>query len=100
MDDRSSLKQAVTNLFDAVRCTENAKELETAAKKTESDLEKDVERLEGRMGDMTALLSVLKDDPQPTIKEFSKQANEFLATAKAKSLSRASGGQPWVPRCE
>ena len=88
VDDRASLRQAVTNLFDAVRYSENAKELEVAAKKAESDLEKDLDRLEGGMEDVTALLSPLKNDHQPIIKEFSRQASDFLATAKEQAKSR------------
>lgn len=88
MEDRASLRQTVTNLFDAVRFTESAKEFEGAARKAESDLETDVGRLEESMEEITSLLLPLKKDPEPTIKEFSKQANEFLATAKAQARSK------------
>ena len=88
MDDRASLRQTVTHLFDAVRFAENAKELEGNARKAEGDLEADLGRLEGRMEEVTNILGPLKKDPEATIKEFSRQANEFLATAKAQARSR------------
>jgi len=88
MDDRASLREMVTHLFDAVKYSESAKEHEVAARKAESDLAADVERLEGRMQEMTNVLSPLKSDPEPTIKEFARQANEFLATAKAQARAK------------
>ena len=88
MDDKVSLKETVTHLFDAVRYTESAKEFEGAARKAESELEADLGRLESRAEELTGILSQLKSDPEPTIKEFSRQADEFLATAKSQARSK------------
>jgi ElaB/YqjD/DUF883 family membrane-anchored ribosome-binding protein len=88
MEDLISLRQTVTHLFDAVRYSEKAKELEEAARREETKLETELKRLESRMEEVTNLLSSLKDDGEPIVKDLSRQGIEFLSTAKAQASSR------------
>ena len=88
MEDRTSLRETVTHLFEAVRLTENAKEHEAAAKKAENDLQTELAKLEGKMQEVANPMSQLKSDIDPTIKEFARQATEFLTTAKEQARAK------------
>jgi ElaB/YqjD/DUF883 family membrane-anchored ribosome-binding protein len=88
MDDTVSLRQTVTHLFDAVRYSEGAKELEEGAKIAEVNFKADLDKLESQVEEVNNLLSSLKNDSEPIIKDLSRQAIEFIATAKAQARSK------------
>ncbi|MDA4124356.1 MAG: hypothetical protein OK438_02720 [Thaumarchaeota archaeon] len=82
MDASGSLRQTVTHLFDAVRYSEHAKELEEAAQKAEANLEAGLNKLESQTEEIFNLVSSFKNDPELPLKELSRQLSEFLFTAK------------------
>jgi hypothetical protein len=81
MDASASLKQTVTQLFDAVRHSNRAKELEGEASKAEGDLVEELNRLESHVEEVGNLLSSMGSGTEEAVKEFSRQVAEFMKTA-------------------
>ncbi len=88
MDEAASLRQTVTHLFEAVRYSQHAQELEEAARKSESDLEGDLSRLESRTEEILNLVSSLKDDSETSVRELSRQVSEFLSAAMVQAVEK------------
>lgn len=82
MDVSDSLRQTVTHLFDAVRYSQHAKELEEAAVEAETKLETDLNKLESQTEEIFNLIASFKDDPEPPVRDLSRQLSEFLSTAR------------------
>lgn len=82
MEAVASLKQTITHLFDAVRYSAHAKELESAASDTEGRLELELSKLESQTEELSNLVSNMKNEPAEALKELSHQLEEFLASAK------------------
>ncbi|MBI3859828.1 MAG: hypothetical protein HY296_06305 [Thaumarchaeota archaeon] len=88
MDDDVSLRQTLTHLFDAVRYSQNAKELEKAAASAEGDLEADLNKIDSQAEEVANLLSSLKEDPNESMRELSEQVVDFLSTAKEQARTK------------
>jgi hypothetical protein len=88
MEAAASLKQTLTHLFDAVRFADHAKQLEESARTTEGDLETALSKLEARTEELTNLLDSMKEGSESVLKEFSKQLEGFLITAKDQAKSK------------
>lgn len=88
MDQAASLKQTVTHLFDAVRFSQLAKELEEAARSAEGKLETELNKLESHAEEISNLLDSFKQDPEPPIRELSRQMTEFLMAAKGQAREK------------
>ena len=88
MDASASLKQTVTHLFDAVRFSNHAKELDEAATKAEEDLEVELSRLESHIEELTNLLESMKNGAQGAVVELCRQVEEFLTTAKLQATEK------------
>jgi len=82
LDASDSLRQTVTHLFDAVRYSEHAKELEEAAVEAEAKVEANLNKLESQTEEILNIISSFKDDHEPPLKDLSRQLAEFLSTAK------------------
>jgi hypothetical protein len=88
MDDAASLRQTVTHLFDAVRYSRHAQELEEAAQSAEANLEADLNILESQSEEVTNLLSTMRQGAKKPLVELSKQVTEFLYTAKDQARAK------------
>jgi len=88
MEAAASLKQTLTHLFDAVRFSDHARQLEESARKTEGDLETALSKLEARTEELTNLLASMKEESESILKELSKQLDGFLVTAKDQAKSK------------
>ena len=88
MDASASLKQTVTHLFDSVRFSNHARELEEAAKKAEGDLEAELNRLESHVEEITNLLETMRTGTEEEVKELCRQVEEFLETAKQQASEK------------
>ncbi len=88
MDAAESLKETVTHLFDAVRYSVQAEDMEQAAKKTEVDLETDLNALESQTEEVSYLVSSMKTGTGEPFKELSIQIQEFLVTAKEQAKDK------------
>lgn len=84
MDTAASLKQTVTHLFDAVRYSNHAKELEDSARNAESDLEAELRKLKSHTEELSHLLGSMKSG-SAVLRELSNQLEEFLSTAKGQA---------------
>jgi uncharacterized protein YeeX (DUF496 family) len=82
MEASASLKQTLTHLFDAVRFADHARQLEESASTAEGDLETALSKLEARTEEINNLLASMKEDSESVLKDFSKQLEGFLTTAK------------------
>ena len=88
MDASASLRQTVTHLFDAVKYSNHARELEVAAKEAESNLEMELSKLESQTDEIRNLLSRMEGETSEHIRELSVQLEEFLATAASQAKSK------------
>jgi hypothetical protein len=88
METGASLKQTVTHLFDAVRYSKHAKEMEEAAKKAENDLEVELSRLESHTEEVSNLLESMRTGSEEAVRDLSRQLEEFLATAKQQAKEK------------
>lgn len=88
MDASASLKQTVTHLFDAARYSNHAKELDEAAAKAENDLELEQSRLESHAEELTHLLESMMSGTPEAVRDFSRQVEEFLETAKQQATEK------------
>ncbi len=88
MDAAESLKETVTHLFDAVRYSVQAEDMEQAVKKTEADLETDLNALESQTEEVSYLVSSMKTGTGEPFKELSIQIQEFLVTAKEQAKDK------------
>ncbi len=88
MEAAASLKQTVTHLFDAVRFSDHANELEESARNVEGDLEASVNKLEAQTEELTNLLAAMKVERETVLKELSLQVEGFLATAKEQAKGK------------
>ncbi|MDA4127446.1 MAG: hypothetical protein OK452_09665 [Thaumarchaeota archaeon] len=88
MEAAASLRQTVTHLFDAVRFSKHAKEMEEAARKAESDLDVELSKLESHTEEITNLLTSMKTGSDDAVKELARQLEEFLETAKAQASGK------------
>lgn len=96
MDAAASLRQTVTHLFDAVKYSSHAKELEEAAKEAESSLEVELAKLESQTDEVRNLLSRMEGESSQEIRDLSVKLEDFLNTAasqaKAKMERQAKDG--------
>ena len=88
MEDLGSLKQTITHLFDAVRYSAHAKELEEAARGIEGKLEEDLNRLENHTEELSNLLTTMKEHEEAPVKDMSEQVMKFLAAAKDQAKTK------------
>jgi len=83
MESAASLRQTVTHLFDAVRYSNRAQELEDSANEEERRLEVELSKLESQTEKIARLIADMKGEPATELKDLSRQLEEFLGTAKA-----------------
>jgi multidrug efflux pump subunit AcrA (membrane-fusion protein) len=88
MDTAASLKQTVTNLFDAVRFGDHVNELEELARSAESNLETALNKLEAQTEEITNVLAAMKVEQESTLRELSQQLTGFLTTAKEQAKAK------------
>ncbi len=88
MEVAASLKQTLTHLFDAVRFSDHARELEEAARAAEGDLETDLNKLEARTEELSNLIASMKVESESVLRELSKQLEGFLSTAKEQAKNK------------
>jgi hypothetical protein len=88
MEASASLKQTVTHLFDAVRFSNHAKELDQAATKAEENLEVELSRLDSHVEEFTNQLDSMKNGAQDAVVELCSQVEEFLETAKHQATEK------------
>jgi hypothetical protein len=88
MQASASLKQTVTNLFDAVRFANHAKEQEESARSVEGDFESAMNRLETQTEDLSALLASMKAEQESALRDLSQQVQGFLETAKEQAKGK------------
>lgn len=88
MESAASLKQTMTHLFDAVRFSDHARELEESARNVEGDLETSLNKLEAQAEELTSLLASMKVEQESVLRELSHQVEGFLATAKEQAKGK------------
>jgi hypothetical protein len=88
MESAVSLKQTVTHLFDAVRSSDHAKELEELARNVEGDLETALNKLEAQTEELSNLLATMRVEQESILRELSQQIQGFLVTAKDQAKSK------------
>lgn len=88
MEASASLKQTVIHLFDAVRYSNHARELEGAASKAEGDLRLELDRLESHLEEVTHLLESMREGTDEAVKELGRQVEEFLETANLQAVEK------------
>ncbi len=91
MEADASLKQTVTHLFDAIRYSNHAKELEQAAVESEDRLQVEVSKLETSSEEMSHLISSMKEKEEGPLKDFSTQLEGFLEAAKEQAREKLQG---------
>jgi len=82
MESVASLRQTVTHLFDAVRYSNRAKELEVSAVAAERKMEVELSKLDDQTGAIASQIDAMKGESSYELKELSRQLDEFLETAK------------------
>lgn len=82
MDPEASLKQTATHLFDAVRYSNHARELEEAARSAEATRDAELSKLEGKLEELSKILASMKSGSAEALGQLSDQVREFLGTAK------------------
>ena len=92
MESSASLKQTMTHLFDAVRFSDHANELEESARNIEGDLETALNKLEAQTEEISNLLAAMKVEREAVMKELSQQVAGFLATAKEQAKGKLQKG--------
>ena len=92
MQATPSLKQTITHLFDAVKYSDHATELEESARSIEGDLETALNKLEAQTEEMSNLLAAMKVEREDALKELSRQVDGFLATAKEQAKGKLQKG--------
>lgn len=75
------MRQTVTHLFDAVRYSTHAKELEDAASEVESSLEIELNKLESRREELSHLISTVGEEEADALKNLARQLEDFLSSA-------------------
>lgn len=88
MDTAASLKQTVTHLFDSVRYSNHAKELDGTATSAEDNLETELSELDGNAGEIAGLLESMRAGTEEAVKEFTRQVEGFLETAKQQATEK------------
>ena len=88
MQAAASLKQTITHLFDAVRFSDHARELEESARNVEGDLETALNKLEAQTEEVSNLLAPMKEEQDGVLRELSQQLEGFLSTAKEQAKSK------------
>ena len=88
MEAAASLKQTVTHLFDAVKFSDHANELEESARSVEGELEAALTKLEAQTEDLYNMLAVMKTEREPILKELGQQLDGFLGTAKEQAKNK------------
>ncbi len=88
MEAAASIKQTVTHLFDAVRFSEHAIELEESARGVEGELETALNKLEAQTEELSNLLAAMKGEKESVIQELSRQVEGFLGTAKEQAKGK------------
>ncbi len=88
MEAKASLKQTVTHLFDAVRYSNHAKELEKAAADSEDELQVEMDRLESMTEQIASLMSAIEQGSEGPVRDLSLQLRGFLDTAKQQAKER------------
>ncbi|QQG48018.1 MAG: hypothetical protein HY247_04390 [archaeon] len=88
MDPADSLRQTVTNLFDAVKHSEHAKELEKEAADLEGTLETELSKLDSRTEEILNLTSGMREDSDEAVEELTKQLESFLSAAVAQAKQK------------
>ena len=92
MQAAPSLRQTVTHLFDAVKYSDHARELEESARNVEGDLETALNKLEAQTEEMSNLLAAMRVEREEVLKELSRQVDGFLATAKEQAKGKLQRG--------
>ena len=92
MQAAPSLRQTVTHLFDAVKYSDHARELEESARNVEGDLETALNKLEAQTEEMSNLLAAMRVEREEVLKELSRQVDGFLATAKEQAKGKLQKG--------
>jgi len=88
MEAPASLRHTVTHLFDAVRFSNHAREMEEAARKAETELEVELNKLESHTEEISNLLSRMMSGSDEPVRELSRQVEEFLETAKEQAKEK------------
>jgi hypothetical protein len=88
MEAAASLKQTITHLVDAVRFADHAKELEELARGVEGDLETAMSKLEAQTEELSNMISSMKVEQEPMLRELAQQLGGFLATAKEQAKNK------------
>jgi hypothetical protein len=88
MEAAASLRQTVTHLFDAVRFSDHAREMEEAARRSETNLDLQLSKLESQTEELSNLLASMKTGSEEAARELSRQLEEFLETAKQQAKSK------------
>ena len=92
MEPSASLKQTVTHLFDAVRFSDHANELEESARGVEGDLQEALNKLEALTEESANVLAAMKVEKEAAIRELAQQVEGFLLTAREQAISRLQKG--------
>ncbi len=82
------MKQTVTHLFDAVRFSEHANELEESARNVEGELEAGLNRLDAETEELSNLLARMRGEKEDVTDELSRQVEGFLDTAKEQARGK------------
>jgi hypothetical protein len=81
MEAADSLKQTLTHLFDAVRYSDHADDLEEASRAADSRLQADLGKLEKMSEEVSNMVSSLEAESAAALKELAQQLEGFLTTA-------------------
>ena len=87
MDAGASLRQTATHLFDSVRFSSHARELDEAARAVEETLDGELARLEGMAEELAKVIGDMKGGSD-ALAALSLQLTEFLATAKEQAVEK------------
>ena len=88
MEAIASLRQTITHLVDAVRYADHAKELDESARSVEGDLETALNKLEAQSEELSNMISSMKVEQEPMLRELAQQLEGFLGTAKEQAKSK------------
>lgn len=88
MEPAASLRQTVTHLFDAVRYSNHAREVEESIAAAERELELELNKLDSKAEEITNVTSSMKDEPEGPLRDLSLQLEGFLETAKGQAKEK------------
>jgi hypothetical protein len=81
MEAADSLRQTLTHLFDAVRYSDHANDLEEASRAADGRLQADLGKLEKMSEEVSNMVSSLESESAGALKELAQQLEGFLTTA-------------------